>query len=98
SKRNEYDALHRRLGIPADHATARNVAPQREPAHLVRIGRNPDGRMLRLTPRTAAAWRRMQTAAARDGIELIAISAFRSVRRQTTIIRAKLAAGQRIAG
>ena len=62
----------------------------------MRIGRNPDGRVLRLTPRAATAWRRMQATAQRDGIELIAISAFRSVRRQTQIIRQKLRSGQHI--
>lgn len=84
----------RRLGIPADYARTRGLPRQREAARLVRIGRNPDGRLLRLTPRAAAAWRRMQAAARADGIELIPVSAFRSVARQATIIRRQLAAGQ----
>lgn len=84
------------LGIPADYARRRKLPRQREASRLVRIGRNPDGRVLRLTLRAAAAWRRLQAAAARDSIELIAISAFRSVARQTRIIRAKLATGQSI--
>lgn len=85
-----------RLGIPADYARRRKLPLQREAARLVRIGRNPDGRILRLTPGAAAAWRRMQPAAARDGIELIAISGFRSVHRQTRLIRQKLSAGRTI--
>jgi D-alanyl-D-alanine carboxypeptidase len=36
----------------------------------------------------------MQAAAAADGITLVPISAFRSIARQTNIIRQKLAAGQ----
>lgn len=69
---------------------------QREPARLVRIGRNPDGRLLQLTPAAAQAWRRMRAAAAAEGFALIAVSGFRSVRRQTRIIRDKLAAGKSI--
>jgi D-alanyl-D-alanine carboxypeptidase len=84
------------LGIPADYARTRKLPRQREATRLVRIGRNPDGRMLRLAPSAAAAWRAMRDAAARDGIELIAISAFRSVQRQTRLIRKKLRAGRRI--
>ena len=82
------------LGIPADYAVVRHLPLQREPRKLVRIGRNPDGRVLRLTPRASAAWRRMQAAAAGDGITLLPISGFRSIARQTDIIRQKLAAGQ----
>lgn len=89
--------LWRRLGIPSDYAAARRLPLYREASALVRVGRNPDGRVLRLAPRAAAAWRRMQAAAQADGIELIPISAFRSVRRQTKIIREKLAAGRPIA-
>jgi len=39
----------------------------------------------------------MQAAAADDGVVLLPLSAFRSVARQTTIIRRKLARGQAIA-
>ena len=82
------------LGIPADYAAVRHLPLQREPRKLVHIGRNPDGRSLRLTPPAAAAWRRMQAAATQDGITLLPISAYRSIARQTKIIREKLAAGQ----
>ena len=81
------------LGIPANYAAARHLPVQREAKKLTTIGRNPDGRSLRLTPRAAAAWRRMQTAAAADGITLLPISGFRSIARQTQIIRKKIAAG-----
>ena len=84
------------LGIPPDYAEVRRLPVQREAKRLVAIGRNPGGRRLKLTPRAAAAWRRMQAAAARDGITLRPISAFRSIARQTQIIRRKLAAGEKI--
>ena len=88
-----------RLGIPADYGAARGLRLQREAAltHLVRIGKNPDGRIIRLAPRAAAAWEKMREAAACDGLVLLPLSGFRSVRRQTKIIREKLAAGQPIA-
>ena len=56
-----------------------------------------DGKVVRLAPAAAAAWWRMHAAAARDGVELLALSGFRSVQRQTAIVRAKLAAGKTIA-
>jgi len=91
--------LHRELGIPADYAAARGLpfhaeAPE---ADLVDIGLNPDGRPVRVTPRTGAARSELRRAAARDGVELLAVSGFRSVARQADIIRGKLAAGQPLA-
>jgi D-alanyl-D-alanine carboxypeptidase len=89
--------LWTKLGIPADYArrAARRIQP--EATRLVFIGRaKDDGRILRLTPSAAKAWRKMQTAAAMEGVTLLPLSAFRSVARQTAIIRRKLARGQRI--
>lgn len=84
------------LGIGTGYARQRGLPLQREAVRLVRVGRNPDGRILRLAPGAARAWRRMQAAAAHDGVALVAISGFRSVRRQITLIREKLSAGERI--
>jgi len=90
--------LARELGVPADYAVARRLAPQREASRLVTVGRAPDDRkVVRLAPRAAVAWRAMSRAAADDGIVLLAMSGFRSVTRQTQIIRLKLAAGQSLA-
>lgn len=90
--------LWARLGIPADVAARAEQRLHSEAKRLVFIGRAADdGRILRLTSRTAQAWRRMQAAAAADGVTLVPLSAFRSVARQTMILRRKLAAGQRIA-
>jgi D-alanyl-D-alanine carboxypeptidase len=88
----------RRLGVPADFARRAERRLQPEARRLVFIGRaRDDGRILRLTPGAARAWRRMQVAAAKEGLTLLPLSAFRSVARQTTLIRCKLAAGQAIA-
>ena len=51
---------------------------------------------MKLAPLAARTWRRMQAAASIDGVELLPLSGFRNVARQTTIIRPKLAAGERI--
>jgi len=90
--------LWRRLGIPDDYAARARQRIHPEAKRLVAIGRAADdGQRLRLTPRAAAAWRRMQAAAATDGVVLLPLSAYRSVARQTLIIRRKLARGQDIA-
>lgn len=92
-------AIHRALGIPADYAAARGLPfqPEAREAELVEIALNPDGRPVRVTPSTAAAWEGLRLCAARDGVELLAISGFRSVARQTEILRGKLASGQPLA-
>lgn len=90
--------LWARLGLPADFARRAGRRLHPEAKRLVFIGRAADdGKILRLTPRAAGAWKRMQAAAAREGLTLLPLSAFRSVARQTVIIRRKLAAGRRIA-
>lgn len=86
-----------RLGIPAEVAARAGRRLHREAKLLVSIGRaRDDRRLLRLTPAAARAWRKMQAAAATDGITLLPLSGYRSVARQTAIIRRKLAAGQSI--
>jgi D-alanyl-D-alanine carboxypeptidase len=89
--------LWRKLGIPEAFSRRARLRIQPLAKRLVFIGRaRDDGRILRLTPAAARAWRKMQAAAAADGITLLPFSAHRSVARQTLIIRRKLAAGQRI--
>jgi len=87
-----------RLGIPRDYASARGLADVREPQRLVGIGgRDALGYEQRLTPAAARAWARMRAAAAGDGIDLRAVSTFRSVEAQLAIVRGKLAHGQTMA-
>lgn len=89
--------LWKRLGVPADYADRARRRLHPEAKRLVVLGRAADdGKLLRLTPRATAAWHRMEAAAATDGVTLLPLSAFRSVARQTTIIRRKLARGQAI--
>ena len=83
-------------GIPKNYGLARGLRRQREAGQLMFVAHSPSGREIKLTPRAASAWRRMKEAAAHDRIELVAISGFRSVARQTEIIREKLAKGESI--
>ncbi|MFT3792182.1 MAG: D-alanyl-D-alanine carboxypeptidase family protein [Rudaea sp.] len=86
-----------RFGIPRDYASARGLTSVREPQQLAGIGgRDALGYAQRLIPAAARAWARMRAAAARDGVELRAVSTFRSVEVQAAIVRAKLARGQPI--
>ena len=56
--------LWTRLGIPADYAARARRRLQPEAKRLRVIGRAADdGKILRLTPRATAAWRRMEAAA-----------------------------------
>jgi D-alanyl-D-alanine carboxypeptidase len=90
-------ALHQELGIPADYAGRRRLEVQPEADELVSIGRDESGRDCRLLPAAARAWRAMGARAREYDVELVALSGFRSVERQTEIIRGKLALGQKIA-
>jgi D-alanyl-D-alanine carboxypeptidase len=91
----QLQSLWRELGIPADYSHSRGLPIQREASRLVLVGRAPDdGKPVRLTPRAAAAWRKMRAAAAEEGVTLLPLSGFRSIARQTEIIRSNLANGR----
>lgn len=87
-----------KLNIPADYGTTRGLSLQAEARELVLIGTSPDGRDIQMSPPTAQAWFAMLSDAADAGIELVAVSGFRSVARQAEIIRAKLSAGETLEG
>ena len=79
-------AALRRRGLKR-YAQARRLTP---------VGLGTDGRDKLLRPFAARAWHSMRDAAAGEGIELLLISAFRSVDYQMQLIRAKLARGMTI--
>jgi len=84
------------LGIPASLIAARGLQPFGEADKLELAEVGADGREHFLIPEAAVAWRTMKHAARRDGIVLSIVSAFRSVERQTEIVRRKLQAGESI--
>ncbi len=81
------------LGVPRDYGRTRKLRRVREPLHLESIGLDTQGREQFLAPRAARAWARMREAAARDGVELQVVSAFRSIEYQLGILKRKLEHG-----
>lgn len=77
-----------------DYGARRGMTLQAEARDLVAVASDPEGREIQLSTPAAGAWVRMRDAAAASGVELVAISGFRSVARQSEIIRGKLAAGE----
>lgn len=84
------------LGIPDSYAAQSGMQLHEEAAELLSVGLDMYGREQRLTPETAHAWKRMQTAAAAAGEELLLVSGFRSVERQKEIWLGKLQKGQTV--
>lgn len=82
------------LGIPADYGARHQLRLQPEAAKLESIGEDIYGREQKLLPRAARAWRKMSDEAARDGIEIQPVSAFRTVDYQVDLVRRKLDKGQ----
>lgn len=94
---NDAAAVHREaafeLGIPRDYGRSRHLRIVREPAQLASIGPDTQGRDQHLAPRAARAWARMRDAAARDGVVLQVVSAFRSTQYQLGIVQRKIERG-----
>ncbi|WP_230342855.1 M15 family metallopeptidase [Methylobacillus arboreus] len=89
------DALMRELGIPKHVVVDRDLPLFMEAKDLVETTSiAKDGRPFLLEPGTANAWHSMQQAADHDGVDLVLLSAFRSVDYQARIIRRKLQQGQ----
>lgn len=83
-----------RLNIPQDYALKHRFPLQTEANRLDSIGEDIYQREQRLIPRAAKAWRKMQAAAGKEGVELQVVSAFRSVVYQQGLIEKKLARGE----
>jgi zinc D-Ala-D-Ala carboxypeptidase len=81
------------LGISPQLITARSLALCEEESDLVTADIDGNGTEHRLVPAAAIAWHAMKAAASADGVTLQIVSAFRSVERQTEIVRRKLQAG-----
>jgi len=86
-------ALGKELGIPPDYGRTHRLTLQPEAKTLASIGKDLFGRDQMLRPRAATAWRRLQSAAGEDGVELQAVSAWRPVWYQAELLQRKLARG-----
>ena len=58
------------------------------------VGQDEFGRIVYLADDAADAWQLMRRAAADDGMRLLLLSGFRSIIRQSEIVRAKITSGQ----
>lgn len=92
----ELEEMFRSLGIPASYAGTCGLPLQQECTDLVDTELDVFGRQPRLDARAFAAWKAMKEAAARDGVVLQLVSAFRSITYQRDLILRKLARGDSI--
>ena len=81
------------LGIPASYGLDRQMEPYPEATDLVSVGTDIHGRDRQLTPHAAGRWIELRGAAHQDGVELLLVSAFRSLEYQRQIFERKLGAG-----
>lgn len=88
--------LHMGFGIPRDYSEERHLPLCEEAKELVSIGPDSLGRDQRMAPKAAEAWRRMQAHAENAGVQLLVVSAYRSVEYQCALIQRKLDRGLKI--
>ena len=82
------------LGITEEMLLARGFVAYPEARVLAIAEINEDERRFELEPEAARAWKKMRAAAAKDGVELWLVSAYRSLEYQANLLRAKLRRGQ----
>jgi D-alanyl-D-alanine carboxypeptidase len=82
------------LGITGVIRIGLGMPPQKQAEHLVSCEPDMFGRGQQMTPATEKAWREMRAAAIEDGVELLLVSAYRSVEYQCELIQRKLSDGQ----
>jgi zinc D-Ala-D-Ala carboxypeptidase len=88
--------LSSELGVPEDYASQHRLSWIDEPERLHYAGRDYVGRTLWLQHGTMQAWQSMQRAALETGLRLEAVSGFRSIGYQASILRRKLDRGMSI--
>ncbi len=84
------------LGISSELIAIRGLREYEEATDFEIAEVGADGRNHLLISAAAEAWRNLKEAALGDGISLFIVSAFRSIDRQTEIVRQKLEAGMAI--
>lgn len=88
--------IHRELGIPENYECNYGLPLKQEETELVVIEKDIYGRLQRLNPVAASAWKNMKCQATKEGVILNVVSAFRAVNRQEEIIQRKIESGQPI--
>ena len=85
--------LNAELGISSQLLAARGLSEYEEAPCLEVAEVGTDGKDRLLVPAAANAWRKLKAAALDERVSLFIVSAFRSIDRQTEIVRRKLQAG-----
>ncbi len=85
--------LNAELGISSQLLAARGLSEYAEAPCLEVAEVGTDGKDRLLVPAAANAWRKLKAAALGERVPLFIVSAFRSIDRQTEIVRRKLEAG-----
>lgn len=85
--------LNAELGISSQCLTERGLSECEEASCLEVAEVGGDGKEHLLIPAASKAWRKLKAAALDERIPLFIVSAFRSIDRQTEIVRRKLQAG-----
>ncbi len=88
--------IHKQLGIPPDYERNTGLSIQETPTDLVSIGKDMYGRQQQLRAAAAAAWREMQRTARAEQVDILLVSAFRSIEYQVEVISRLLAKGEKI--
>lgn len=89
----EVRALHAKLGISEDYQEVSGLPLCRPSAELVATELDFFDRPQQLAPAAFEAWTKMKESAQGQGIQLVLISAYRSLDYQTALIEKKLAKG-----
>lgn len=89
-----YQILNAKLGIDTQHIRAPKYPTATQ---IVDAGMDFFNRPIKLHPAAKKAWQKLQQAAQADGIQLIPVSAYRSLNYQAELIQKKLDQGQTIA-
>ncbi|GAA4815886.1 hypothetical protein GCM10011365_01460 [Marinicella pacifica] len=89
-----YQILNAKLGIDTQHIRAPKYPTATQ---IVDAGMDFFNRPIKLHPTAYQAWQKLQQAAQADGIQLIPVSAYRSLNYQAELIQKKLDQGQTIA-
>jgi len=92
--KEDIESIHQGLGISVQYSINFSLTLQYEENELVDIGIDVFGRPQKLGVKASGAWKGMRRNAENENIILNCVSAFRSVEKQTEIIKRKIEAGQ----
>lgn len=90
---SDLTAVNLELGISSEFLAARHLSECQEASCLDVAEMSASGKEHLLIPAAASAWRNLKATALEEGVSLFIVSAFRSIDRQTEIVRRKLEAG-----